>query len=60
MQSVASHMSNLLKFENLNYYFKTHVLGQKNQEASWTARCPSKEGFAAGFNINSECFYRKM
>ena len=30
-------MSNLLKLENLNYYFKTHEYsGSKNLEASWT------------------------
>ena len=48
-------MSNLLKLENLNYYFKTQECpGSKNQEATWTARCPSNYGFAAGFNIDNK------
>ena len=43
-------MSNLLKLENLNYYFKTHECsGLENQEVLCTARCPPKAGFAAGY-----------
>ena len=47
-------MSNLLKLENLNYYLKLHECsGSKNQEGSWTARCPSKASFAAVIDILS-------